>query len=185
MPGLSKIKVSREGFEAATKTQLRDVLRESLRPVGDLWHREFKPIKFTDAATKRYNLVPRAGEPGSNRKWKGSYTYRKAARATSGGSFGSRAIGETKPFVWSGRTRALALGNSKVEVAALSHGEGRCDVIINAPQLNISPKGGRINMREEMERVALVEEKQLSSLFGRTYGGKLARLRAKKTRTIG
>lgn len=173
------IKVTRKGHEAAGRKQRRDALRESMQLIGQLHHRKYKMLKFTDAAVRRYQLKPRSGEPGSGVKFKGSYTEAKLKRRKNGQ--GSRAIGETKPFVWSGGSRTSARASRKVEAVAKSAERGRCHVIVNAPALNFTPDGGRIKPRQEFERIAEVERQAQEAAGLKKYDRQLAKSTTKTT----
>jgi hypothetical protein len=152
------IAVTSQSTIAATPAARNRALRVAFTWIGDAWHKLYKMLKFTNAATNKYGLHPRMGEPGSGRPFKGSYTQAKLKRRRNGQ--GVQAIGETKPFVWSGKSRSDAKASRKV-VATAARGFGKADCIINAPTLNLTPKGGRIKQREEFERVTDEERRHL------------------------
>lgn len=139
----------------AAPAQRNNALRQAFKWIGDYWHKHYKMEKFKNSATKKYGLTPRKGEPGSGRPFKGSYTQAKLNKRSNGTS---TSIGETKPFVWSGKSRDDARASTKV-VATAKRGYGSADCIINAPTLNLKPKGGTINLREEFERVTEEERR--------------------------
>lgn len=171
------ITIKRKGVAAVGKKEQRNALRSSMGHIGERHHALYKMLKFLDSAVSRYGLTPRSGEPGSRHKFKGSYTEAKLKRKVNG--LGSRAIGETKPFVWSGGTRQSARASRKVINKAQSAARGSCDVIVVAPLLNLTPKGGRIKPREEFERIAEVERKSQEAEGLRFYREKLAKTRTK------
>ena len=140
-----------EGVLLARPKDQRDALRAAMQAVGDTWDYRYKMLKFRDLAVRRYGLAPRRGEPGSGRAFKGSYAEAKLKRRANGQNV--RSIGESKPFVWSGNSRERAQHNARVKATAASSTRGECQNIIDVPTLNLTPEGGRINLREEFERV--------------------------------
>lgn len=152
------ISVNSQSTIVATPAARNKALRVAFKWIGEYWHKHYKMLKFLNSATNKYGLTPRMGEPGSNRKFNGSYTWRKLQRRRNGQNV--QAIGETKPFVWGGKSRSDAKASTKVNVAA-TRGFGKADCIINAPTLNLRPKNARINLREEFERVTEEERRHL------------------------
>jgi hypothetical protein len=142
----------------ATPSMRNKALRVAFKWIGDYWHKHYKMLKFLNSATNKYGLQPRMGEQGSGRKFQGSYTQAKLKKRRNGQ--GVQAIGETKPFVWSGKSRSDAKASTKVSVAA-TRGFGKADCIVNAPTLNFRPKGGRVDLRGEFERVTDEERRYL------------------------
>lgn len=159
MASRASVVLNEQGSVAATPKVRRDALRAGLEVVARLWHERYKMLKFSNAASRRYNLKPRMGEPGSGRKFKGSYTEAKLKRKANGQ--GVRAIGETKPFVWSGNSRERARSANKVNAKAASASRGYAESIVDVPTLNLRPKNGRIRLREEFEQVIEEERRAL------------------------
>lgn len=166
------------GATAATPAVRRDALREGYRVVASLWDKLFKMLRFLDSATRRYGLTPRMGEPGSGRQFKGSYSEAKLKKKKNGA--GVQAIGETKPFVWSGDSRAKVQSMHKIEAIATSSSRGYAKNIFDVPTLNLTPKGGRIKQREEFQTVREDERKLLEGLGAQTYANLIDRTPAKK-----
>lgn len=160
------IDITSQSTFAATPAERNRALRLAFQRIGEAWHFRFKMKKFTNSASREYGLSPRKGEPGSGRGFRGSYTEAKLKRRINGK--GVRAIGETKPFVWGGKSRDDAKASTKV-VARARGGFGSADCIINAPTLNLKPKGGRINLREEFERVTDKERRELEKYGIKVY----------------
>lgn len=172
------ITIKRRGVAAVGAKERRDALRKSMQFIGERHHERYKMLKFLDSATARYNLIPRAGEPGSGRRFRGSYTHRKLQRRVNGQ--GVRAIGETKPFVWGGGSREQARASRKVRATAASASRGKSEVIVTAQNLNFTPKGGRIKPREEFERIAESERKSQEAEGAKHYSQRLGKTRTKK-----
>jgi hypothetical protein len=174
-----KIIVTRRGVEALTTRQQRDCLRESMRVIAEGWHDNYKLLKFAKSAMRRYNLTPRSGDPGSGRAFRGSYQWAKLKRRKNGD--GAQAIGEVKPFVWSGRSRTLAMASRKVVATAKSSTRARSEAVINAPALNFKNPKSKVNAREEMERVIPAETAVLEGDGAREYSNQITRQRAQRT----
>lgn len=149
------------GPSSATDSQRRDALRAAMRTVGLMWHREYKPLKFRNSATRRYDLKPRMGERGSPAPFRGSYTQKKLKK-----------FGHTRPFEWSGKSRQSAMASNRVIAKATSSKQGRCEAIVVAPKFNRSV-GQRINLREEFERVLPEEFRALTKEALRAYRSQL------------
>lgn len=156
-----QITIKVDGAAAATPKVRRDALRDGFQLIAELWDRDFKMLRFTDAGAKRYHFAPRAGEPGSGRKFAGSYTQAKLRRRKNGQ--GVQAIGETKPLVWSGDSRNKARAQQKIEARAGSSSRAYARNIFDIPTLNLTPKGGRIKPREEFQRVIESERRYLEN----------------------
>lgn len=134
---------------------------------GNLYKSRFLMLKFTHGALKRYGLQPRRGQSGSGRKFTGSYVQAKVKRRENGD--GVRAIGENKPFVWSGETRNRVRSQSRVEAKASSSERGYFEVIAQARQLNRAGTSKRINLVEEFERTAQVENLECEKAEAKAY----------------
>jgi hypothetical protein len=143
-----QIDVQRQLAGVGTKAQRNAALRKAFQWIGEQWHQRYKMKKFRESAMQEYGLDKRTPR----------YNRRKKRRAVS--QDGSQAVGEVKPFVWSGRSRSSAQASRKV-VAKAVRGFGHADCIITAPALNFTPKGGRIKLRSEFERVTVAEIRDL------------------------
>jgi hypothetical protein len=97
---LLQITITADGAVAASKSQRQTSLRKAFEYLAGLWDKLYKMRRFEAGATRRYGLAPRKGEHGSGRKFAGSYVQAKIKRRKNGD--GVQAIGENKPFVWSG-----------------------------------------------------------------------------------
>lgn len=174
------ITIIRAGYESVGRKERGDALRDSMRFIGVRHHRIYKMRKFTDAATRLYDLTPRAGEPGSGRPYKGSYTEAKVKRGVNGQKV--RAIGESKPFVWGGTSRSAAQASQKVEATATST-RGSSSVIIRTPSFNRGGTKSRINVNEEFRRIAESERKSQETEGLKRYDRNLQRA-PRKTKKI-
>lgn len=133
-------------------------------------------LKFRTLAVRRYNLKPRRGNPGSGRAFAGSYAQAKVERRRLY-AFSNEPlpIGENKPFVWSGRTRASAAASRGIRVFARSAQRASAAAVVRVRQLSRAGRGKRIDLLEEFQRVAPVERQELTPLSERRYDKELAR----------
>lgn len=154
-----------DGAASFRKSDMERAGRVGMRLVGKLHHRLFKPKKFAANAQQRYKLRHRGTK------------YRQAKRIRKMNGEKSRAIGLDRPFIWSGRTRDLAMANSKVKAKAPSATRHYVDVVIKAPQLNRKPW-----LREEMERINKNEITELQKQGIKRYERELTRRGRKVTR---
>lgn len=158
MPAIVQMTFVRRGVETYRKPDMQRAGRVGMRLVGKVHHRKFKPRKFGPNAEQIYKLQRRAKK----------YRQRKLGRGSNGE--GSRALGEDKPFVWSGETRRLALAGNKVVARAPSAARHYVDVKLNTPQLNRKPW-----LREEFERINKNEVAELRKVGIRRYERELFR----------
>jgi len=139
---------------AMTKREFRnEILKPAWKELGEWFHKNLLPIRFTNAAKQLLNLAPRGGEaPGTSYKaFRRSYTGRKV-----------RMKGHRKPFVWSGTSERNA---TKIrDVRATSNGTR---IVLHAPALNFRNKHSAIRMNEEIRRVAESEYPILQRRFER------------------
>ncbi len=110
---------------------LNNVVRAMVYDMGVHWHVHFREKHFTQAGAAEYGYTPRT---------KG-YMIRKA-----------RVMHHQNPLEFSGRSRALSAIRDVRPTA--TKGEGKVRVVLHTPALNFIPKGGRINLRDEMTRVS-------------------------------
>ena len=165
MPAIVEMQFTTRGVENWTKASMQRAGRVAMQLVGKLHHRLFKPRKFGANAQQVYKLRRRSRK----------YNQRKRGRSVNGQ--GVRAIGEEKPFVWSGETRRLAMAGNKVNAKAPSAARHYVDVILNAPQLNRKPW-----VREEFETINKNEVAELRRQGIKRYERELFRRGTTKTR---
>lgn len=123
--------------------ELNNINREAARAMGELWHLRFFPKHFTHRGATEYGYTKR------NARYE-RFKYKK--------------FGHTYPLVFTGNSRTRA--SSPRIVATAKRGEARVRVIMHAPTLNLTPKGGRINLRKELTTVSLAEAEELARETG-------------------
>lgn len=128
------IRFTKTGVVGIGKNELREVGRAASAAVGLKWVKSFLPIHFTKRGVRLYGMIPRRGNPGSGRRYKGSYAEAKVKRKED--SKGVKAIGENKPLVWSGRSRSQALQGNTIRTFAPSFRSFRAEITIPANTLN-------------------------------------------------
>lgn len=168
------ITMIREGVAAFGKQQMRNIGRKAIAAAGLLWWRAYLPIHFTKRALRRYSYHPRQGDPGSGHPFRGSYAESKIKRRKNGQNV--QAIGENKPFVWSGRSREQATSAPNVEAKAKNYSTFDAHVKINAPTLNFVKDASK-----EIRATAPEEDAALGHEFGENFevGMKLERIQQK------
>ena len=158
MPAAVSMTLTSKGAAAFRKGDMQKAGRVAMRVVGKLHHRLFKPRKFAPNSSQRYKLKRRSPK------------YQKANAGRGTNQSDVRSIGENIPFVWSGRTRTIAMGGNKVDARAPSSARHFVDVILNAPQLNQVPW-----VREEFERINKNEIAELKRAGVKRYERELTR----------
>ena len=173
------ITTTRTGVLAIGRNAMREVGRFTMHAVALLWWTQFLPFHFMRTAINRYGYKPRAGDFGSGRPFKGSYTQAKVLRRRNGQ--GVRSIGENRPFVWSGQSRERALSSPNITVKARSFSDYEGRVVINAPTLNFVP-----NARQEILAGTSDEANDLEQTGGKEWEKQLKRRArsARKTKTF-
>jgi hypothetical protein len=178
---LLQVTITTDGVLAATPAMRRNALRNAFAYLAGLWDSLYKMKRFEAGATRRYGLQPRKGEHGSGRKWAGSYVQAKVKRRKNGD--GVQAIGENKPFVWSGATRSQVRSERNIVAKAASSSRAYAENIFNVPTLNLRPKkGGKINLRQEFQTVREDERKLLEDLGAAHYQNSFRNIPPKITR---
>lgn len=170
-----KIKKARlKGVPASVQQQ---ALRAAVTAGGNFYRSRFLMLRFTRAGIRRYGLKPRRGEAGSGRAFAGSYAQGKVKRRENGQ--GVRAIGENKPFVWSGESRASAKSGSKVKGVANSSRQGRFEITSPTPNFNRQGAAARINLNDEFSRVAPIEVEACERVEAAAYDKHIQRYLAR------
>jgi hypothetical protein len=148
---------------------MREALKAGYEAAGIWWHRECRPKHFTRAAYALYQYTPRMGESGTGtRIFKNSYTGRKLKK-----------FGHTNPMVYTGVSQQLTRVR---DVRATSKG---VRIVMSAPALNFRPKGGRINMVNELrERFTADEISMVAKIIDGVIDNKLKTANETSTRTL-
>ena len=133
------------------------LLKEAYRLLGIHWHTKLRRKHFTHAGAREYQYLPRKGEPGSGRAFKGSYTARKL-----------KTQHHTLPLVFTGESRQLT---QRQDVRSTSKGSR---VVIRANKFNFRHKASKIRMREEMTRLSDKDKALLTVLLGDFVRAQLA-----------
>lgn len=163
------IRFTRSGVAGIGRRQLQEIGRLAIGAVGLYWWKNYLPIHFTRRALRRYHYRPREGDPGSGRPFKGSYSEAKTKHAENGQKV--RAIGENKPYVWSGRSRSQATASPHIVTVAPNYKTYRAEVRIPTNTLNYLR--GRINADEELRRTTPDEDRQHERVFADEYEAQL------------
>jgi hypothetical protein len=120
-----------------------NIRRESMREVGTYWHGHFREKHFTREGASEYGYAQRSR----------GYMIAKA-----------RVKHHQDPLVWSGESREQSRALHVVPTA--TQAEAKVKVILHTPKLNYIPKGGTINLRDEMTRVSQREVTVLAGVAG-------------------
>jgi hypothetical protein len=137
---------------AMTKREFgAEILKPAWKRLGEWFHAERLPIRFTNQAKTLLNLALRKGEePGIGLKgFRRSYTGRKV-----------RMKGHKKPFVWSGESERDATRIR--DVRSTSNG---VKIVLHARKLNYRNPASKIRMNEEIRRVAASEYPLIQKKF--------------------
>lgn len=101
------------------------------------WFNRYLLLHFTQRGATRYAYTPRAGQPGSGKPWKGSYTQRKLQK-----------FHHTYPLVNTGRGKAQAVGNRRATSTRSS-----AKAIMPARVFNFHNPASKVDMRAELTTV--------------------------------
>lgn len=167
-----KTRVRSRGGPKLMQRELNNVNRELMEELGWHWHRRIRPKHFRNSATTEYGYAPRAGERGSGRPWKGSYTYLKL-----------RFYGHTRPLVLTGESEQATETSGRVEATATKT-KAQAKVRMDAPALNFKNPKSRIDLRDELTRVSPRDEQDLTHLARLRLPQKFDALRGETTYTL-
>jgi hypothetical protein len=142
--------------------KLKEMNLATVHAMGDYWHEHFREKHFTQAGAREYGYAPRNV----------GYMIKKAKK-----------WGHRNPLVWSGVSRAL----SKIKhlVPSGTSQSARVRVVLHTPALNLIPKGGRINLRAEMEKVSPAEGAVIAQVGADEKNRQYSLLNDSTTTTIG
>lgn len=141
---------------------MNDINRTTAFDMATEWKVDMLPDRFTHRGAAELGFTPRNF----------FYERRKLKR-----------WGHTYPNVWTGKSRERArLADVKATATKL---QARARVVIDAPTLNLNPRGSRINKREEIVRTSVREAKELEEAGTKSRTRQLAALNDKTTTTIG
>lgn len=143
------------------RKQLNTIHRETAIDLGSHWHAHYRAKHFTHAGATEYGYQPRAGERGSGRAFRGSYTARKL-----------KLHNHTRPLVWSGRSEALAAIRD-IRATAVK-GSATSRVVIHARALNWRRSEKSPDMRREMTTISKSEAAELTALASRRLQDRFA-----------
>ena len=150
MSRLIVIRVERTSVLRVLKRDLNRIVRNSLRLALQEWRRSILPVHFTAAGARKYGFRARTRK----------YRERK-----------QREKGHSRPMVWSGESE------ERSRRARITTTSRRGFATVNAPTLNLRPKGGRIDMRDELSRLTQQDERTMFSAFRKRFSKLLRRLR--------
>lgn len=148
---------------AARLNKIKKTMWESL---GVDWHQKMRPKHFTHRGAAEYGYTPRKGEDATGKRFRNSYTGKKF-----------RLFHHTDPLVYTGTSKQLTRLR---DVRATGKG---CRVVMRAPALNLKPKGGRIDMRDEMTRISTAEQLRLTQSGGDRLKRGISKVRGRSRRT--
>ena len=148
---------------------MRAATKLGYESAGLWWHKECRPKHFTREAYQLYQYTPRQGEANTKtRIFKKSYTGRKLIK-----------FGHTNPMVYTGVSERLT------RVRDIRATSKSVRIVMPAFALNFRPKGGRINMVNELrERVTAHEVSMMAKIIDRVIDNRLKTANETSTRTI-
>ncbi|RQV98640.1 hypothetical protein EH220_03035 [bacterium] len=141
MAGVLSVTIEYDGILAMKQSDLNRVVRESMEWIGKYWRQHILPRHFTHQGATKYNYALRAGERGTGRKFRHSYTGKKLDR-----------YGHTLPLVYTGEGRREALTDQRVIGKATAK---MASVSIPLPRkYNLRRPGSPVNMADEIRAVS-------------------------------
>lgn len=151
-----------------TKREWREkIVKPAFRRGGIHWHRRIRPQKFTARGGRKYGYGDRKGM-GSNPDpygFKASYSGRKL-----------EAFGHTLPLVFTGHSMQL----TEIRDVRLL-GDASVKVVLHSPGFNRKNPHSKINMRDELTRISIDDQRSLVKLIDDRMGHQLGRIRRTKT----
>lgn len=164
---MAKLKVTVTGpTPGVLKGELLRIFRVTMLEIGELWHSTMRPKHFTAEGATEYHYKKRTDKYMRAKENKKKHQL---------------------PLVWSGESRTRAIAKRIYPRAKKAGGEYVTGVTVtmNIPTLNLRPKGGKINLREELVRTSAKEFLTIKR-FARDRSRELVKelKRYKKTQTF-
>ena len=135
---------------AALRRNAKRILKNALLKGMQFYRRTIHPQHFTAAGARKYGYRARTRK----------YRERK-----------KREKGHSRPLVWSGESRERS-SRSRITGTA-----SRVRMFVNAPNLNLRPKGGRIDMLDEVTRVKNADARAVFGVVRKRFHERRRRLR--------
>lgn len=154
-----KVQITMVGVTAMGKRDINNFVKMGFNDVGVYWHDKFLKRHFTGAAFRLYGYTERSRK----------YWFRKLKKT-----------GMALPLVYSGESRLSAK-----EFATIRPTHKAVKISMPARKLNLKSPGQRVDMADELRRIAPSEYKTLEGVMARSLR---SRFRAAKKRvkvTIG
>ena len=142
------IEVKTSGILNMGKRTFNNVMKEVWYWAGRKWHRDMRLKHFAPAGAREYGYTPRSR----------GYMLRKAKgykAAEQGGGPKTTVGGHQRPLWFTG---ASERDSKRLSITSTFKG---ATVHVFAPRLNFRPKGGRINLGDEMTRVSGGEQTEM------------------------
>lgn len=128
------------------KAQLNQAFTRAHYKLGQMWREILLPIRFTREGITRYGLLPRVGDTGSGRRFRGSYTAYKVKKH-----------GHKDPLRFSSEGRDEAIRTERIKAT-------RYGVTISLPRkFNRNNPKSKINMTDEVRSVTQGELRRMSA----------------------
>jgi hypothetical protein len=164
-----RIRATQRGGGVVPRGSIINAGREAIRHAVEVWHRRFRPLHFTEQASRRYGYTPRQGSgqpPIIYRNGRpvrnNAYIWRK-----------KRLKGHTKPLVWSGDSEASARSarfGGRLEGGTRFVGSARMDMPTYFFQHPYNAKSGKfIDKPKELTTVRDDEMAVLQEAFRREF----------------
>lgn len=153
MSRLIVIRVDRSSVLGVLKRTLNRIIKNSLLRALQEWRRSILPQHFTEQGARKYGFRTRTRK----------YRERK-----------KREKGHSRPLVWSGESERRS---RRARIRTTSK---RGTATVNAPNLSRRPKGGRIDMRDELSRLTQQDQRTMFGAFRKRFSERLRRLPARR-----
>ena len=141
--------------------KLKEINKTAALVVGNYWHDHFRAKHFTPAGAREYGYQPRNV----------GYMIKKAKK-----------WGHRNPLEWSGESKSQS--RVKDIRATSTSARARVRVVMHMPKLNFIPRGGSINMNDDMTRVSQAEVAKLAEVAADSIDAQLSVLTDNSTRRI-
>jgi hypothetical protein len=151
------------------KRQWNVIAKAAFEKVGLRWIQRFLDKHFTHAGAREYGYEPRSGELRRS----GSKAYRRSYTGIK-----ERMFGHTLPLVFTGTSR------DRCEAGRVIPSRTGVRVMMNAPALNLRAKHSKINLREELTRVSIPEQRELTDLLVAEIDRGIGALRQAETKRL-
>lgn len=154
-----RILITKSGLATLGRRGFQEVGRLAIAAAALYWWTKYLPLHFQPVAHMRYRYQSRDKRTNELKRQRRPWPF---------GENLAPAIGEVKPLVFTGRSRARVLSHPNITAKAPNYQTYRATVTLDAPAFNFGV-GKRIDMRDEVTRTTPQELVTLDNVYAAEF----------------